>query len=794
VSRPDPRRPLLAAALLFALAALSLCWPMLDGQFLAGPNSDQFEAGYSFRHFAAQYFRAHGAIPQWNPYLFAGLPFIGAMHGDVFYPTAWLRWLLPTDVAMNLGFALHLVLAGLTLYGLARALKVSWAGAVVGGLAYELAGSVASLVHPGHDGKLFVSALAPLLLLGILLAVRDRRMIGYAITALATGLSLHGHPQMSYYLLVAGVLWGAMLLFGGEGPATGRERLRVAAAAVGAVALGFGLYAVQALPFYEYIPFSPRAEGASSTGWDYATAFALPLPELLDTVLPQFSGFVTPTYFGSNPLKYHTEYLGPVVLLLATMGLGGDPAHRRVRRALVAIGVLFLLVALGGSTPFYRLWYEVMPMMKKVRAPGMAFFLVALPIAAFAALGADRLLSGAAPRRRIWIGASVLAAIGLLGLVGPLQAVAEGLARDTGVDQRIELAIMNAPALRGGATRLLAAALIGGGAMDLISRGRLAGRRAGALLVVVTALDLGSVVHRLFVFSPDADLTYADDQVMARIKQAPAPYRVWVPGGAFAGYGTAYPPSWLMAAGIPTLLGYHGNELHRFDELLGGKNDWRNQVNPGLLRMFAIRYAVLNRPLEVPGFHPLLGPVPTVPGDSAYLFEADSAPPYAWVVSGAAKLPEDQLLATVTDQRFPVDRLVLYADSASVAPRDLGGQVPEPPAIGAAVAEWRPGRMRVQLEGQAPDTTYLVVAENWYQDWRGRVDGREVPVLRANHTLLSVVLPPGAREVVLEFDSRAYRRGRAVTLVSLAGLLALFVGAGLSRPALDRTGGAKRSA
>ena len=55
--------------------------------------------------------------------------------------------------------------------------------------------------------------------------------------------------------------------------------------------------------------------------------------------------------------------------------------------------ILFLLVSFGGHTPFYRLWYEVMPMMKKVRAPGMAFFLVALPVAAFAGFGTDRLLA-----------------------------------------------------------------------------------------------------------------------------------------------------------------------------------------------------------------------------------------------------------------------------------------------------------------------------------------------------------------------------------------------------------------
>ena len=59
---------------------------------IGGGRSDMFIAGYSFRLFGAETFLASGTIPQWNPYLFGGLPYIAAMHGDIFYPTAWLRW------------------------------------------------------------------------------------------------------------------------------------------------------------------------------------------------------------------------------------------------------------------------------------------------------------------------------------------------------------------------------------------------------------------------------------------------------------------------------------------------------------------------------------------------------------------------------------------------------------------------------------------------------------------------------------------------------------------------------
>src|SRR5574340_667020 len=144
-----PRRPALTAVVCFIIPVAILCWPLVLGDFLGGPNSDQYVAGYAFRRFGAQMFHLTGHVPAWNPYLFGGMPFIAASSGDIFYPTAWLRLVLPVGSAMGLGMALHLVLAGCFAYALLRALRAGWTGALGGGLAYELTGIVASLVHPG---------------------------------------------------------------------------------------------------------------------------------------------------------------------------------------------------------------------------------------------------------------------------------------------------------------------------------------------------------------------------------------------------------------------------------------------------------------------------------------------------------------------------------------------------------------------------------------------------------------------------------------------------------------------
>ena len=764
----EPRRAAMAAVAVFVVAALTLYWPVFTGKVIWG--SDYYIAGWAFRHFGAEYWRQHHALPLWNPFIFGGLPYVGATHGDIFYPTAWLRWFLPLDLATNLTFAGHLVLAGGAMYALLRGLRLSWTAAVTGGLAYQLTGIVASQVSPGHDGKLFVSALAPLLFLALLRAVRGPSTSAYGAAALLVALALHGHPQTSYYLLVAGGIWTLFLVFAGSEGLQGSARWRALAWSGVAVVLGFGVYAIQILPVLDYLPFSPRGAGGPSGGWEYATGYALPPAELFSTFLPQLNGFKE-TYAGTNFLKDHTEHLGALVIVLAACGLGGT-SRRRERLAFGVIAILFLLVAFGGHTPFYRAWYEIMPMMKKVRAAGMAFYLVALVVSVYAAFGVERLLTGEVSVRRVGVGVGIFAVLGLLGTVGGLDGVAQAIA----APQLIERAVQNAPAIHAGALRLFVIAALSGAVLLGLCASRLTGLGAAAALLAVVGADLWSVDREFFEFGYP-DRLYGGDAVTTTMRKTPLPFRVLDPKGRYGGAGglEVYPGSWLQGQDVPQLLGYHGQELNNFDDLLGGKNDWTNQVNPAVLQLFAVRYIVLNQTQAIPGFHKLLDSVVATPGSRAVLFEADSPPPWVRLMAGAVKAPDAQAAGVVTNPQFPALDVAVYPDSVRLSPADLGGKVPPPPAATAKLAAWEPGAIRIAIEGRDTRPLYLVVAENWYKDWEATVDGKPAPLLRAQHTLLSVEVPPGAREVAFVFRSRAYERGRLIALLSLVLIGVLIV-------------------
>src|SRR5207247_750791 len=112
---------------------------------------------------------------------------------------------------------------------------------------------------------------------------------------------------------------------------------------------------------------------------------AIPWDHVPEFFLKSFVG-ARETYWGSNPIKLHSEYLGLPVVVLAALGVT-VPDRRRFVLWVGGIGLLFLLISLGAGTPFFKLWWTVMPLVKKTRAPGMDFYVVALVTAMFAGLG-----------------------------------------------------------------------------------------------------------------------------------------------------------------------------------------------------------------------------------------------------------------------------------------------------------------------------------------------------------------------------------------------------------------------
>ena len=764
----EPHRPTLTATAAFTLWPVLLSLPMFAGMWLASQWSDQYTAGLPFHAWSAEWFKRSGHLPLWNPEIFGGLPFVAAGSGDIFYPTWLLRFVVPVTTAGNLSFFLHYILAGLFTYLLLRRLHVGWTGSVVGGLAYELTGLIASYPSPGHDGKLFASTMLPLMLLALVLALRERRWTGYVLLATATALTLLGHFQLAYYSLIAAGLFALYLTLEEAGDSGGGERVLRLGLALVAVLIGFGIAAIQILPFFEYIPFSPRAQGYH--GFEGSTSYAIPWNHVPEFFLKNFVGRSWDTYWGSNPLKFHSEYLGLPVAVLAALGITA-PQRRRQILWVGGIGLLFLLISLGAATPFYKVWWAVMPLVKKTRAPGMAFYVVALVTAMFAGLGAERALKGEG--RRVMTPALIIGGIvALLGATGVFGHIAEALAAAKAAAARADQAAILWGAVTSGLALAATAAVLGPAQV------RLTPRLGALVLILIVGTDLWLNARQFWSYTKP----YGRDPVIDRVAATPLPYRVFQPPAS----GAAYPGSILMAFGIPELFGYHGNELRYYDELWDRENSWRNLGVLSLWDLWAVRYAILSAGTQtldsIPGFRRVLDSVTIFDGSRVNLFERVAPAPYARVVPGAIKTDSATIIPTLVDPRMDYSRIVLFTNDQPVTPEPLK-QMPPPSPSRAAVTAWQPGRMTVTLDPAPTQPSYLLIAENWYPDWQATSDGRPAQVLRGDYTLIAVALPAGAKVVELAFRSKLYEVGRTLTFASLAALLiALLAAVALPTP------------
>ncbi len=760
---------LLFSALFFA-PALSPTVTIFGTDYLAG--------GF-FSHAFVSERLAEGALPKWYPYVFGGLPYF-ANPGSTFYPPMLLlRAILPTHALLAWIFFLQFFLAGVGTYYLLRELGTHRLAAYLGGVSYMFAGFLASSVYAGHDGRLITATLTPALLLTILRGVRTGRLIWFVLGGTILGMSLLSFQiQSNYYMLLAAAIVATYALAASW---RGLESRGVAARVGGGLlilAIGFGLASVNFLPFLSYVEHSPRG-GAEGRGYEYAVSWSMPPREIAGVAYPDYVGISvgeSNTYWGDNPFKLHTEYVGAWAVALFLLGL---VLLWRDRRLWLwgGVGGLALLISLGGYTPVYQLFYEVLPGTKRFRAPSISFFLVVLSINVIAALAFSRLLDlidvgqqrrGEASEERTRV-LYALAALCSIALVIALWATAGAPAGPRDIPAAVAMDparagryLANYPAFVSDTWRFFLFLGAVSGLVWALLTDRLRPLAAGAALTVLILVDLWIVDRRFVETVPPPSVYFAPDDVVQALRSAPERvFRTWyVPGTPQTNYPTLY--------GIQLVTGEHGNQLQTYNEYLGAGEqqyfDLRNIIeHPEVFLSAAnVRYLVSPQPLEVPF-------LTLVHQGSALVYRNESALPRAYLAAHFELAPPpDGALTLMRSEGFdPARTVVLYEPPPALVSGDT------PLSGGAEIVRYESDRVEIRTQASRP--ALLVLADNFYADWRAEVNGQEMPVLRANHTFRAVPVPAGASTVEFVFRPQPLYIGFVVYLT----LLALLAGYGL---------------
>jgi hypothetical protein len=732
----------------------------------------------------------HGALPLWDPWSGFGRPLLADPRAEILYPLTWLNLILPVGLYLTLFTVIHLLLAGLGCFALARRLGASAATAVAAGVAWVASGPVLSLTSQWHN--LAGAAWLPWILWATdrVLEKRGlRRVLTLGLVVALQGLT--GAPDFTILLFPT---W-AVFCLARLGPAAARPRRRLVLALAGAGAIAVTITALQWAPTLSSVTLSERGglSEAERTAWSLHPAL------LAETVLPARwmdlplnSSAIVHILDGKEPFL-HSHFLSPFVLVLAfaAVAIGG-----RLRLALGLILLGNVLLAVGRHTPFHALAAAVYPPLGLSRFPAKAIVLAGLAAALLAALALDeagrRGLSGRARLAVISMMAALaaLVAMAIVGLQGQYSPVASLLhtgapgwpsVRDATLWRIVVVSVLTLLALAASAwrqlpSRSLTAVMVCGLApllwtnKDVVDT---APRSLHALRPPVLA-DLGDLsVARVYVY----DYSRTD---MRRLDTNPGIEKGTYLVARMPGGWNRSQTTWLgavMALAPPTaarwgLAGSFNLDAPGMDPLWVVKLDThlrsvedQPRIHTRLLQMAGVTHAValfpgtwtrgLIRRASLPGFfeRPIL------------LYEVPRPQPRAFLVDSTSVLSDEAALERMDAEDFDPRHEAILAH----------GEVITAPGVGTAgdahVTTWRPDHLRVAVSARR--RAYLIVTDRYDPGWKALVDGHPAPLERANVAFRGILVPPGSHEVDLRYRPPAVVWGAATSGIGLIVLLGL---------------------
>lgn len=747
------------ALIITALALLPLLfwwrlWALDPADRAAIPSGDFTSQYYPLQLFAARELAA-GRLPAWDPYLNAGQPGLADIQTGVFYPlnlapNLFLALLgLPLTVGvLTAQVILHYSLASVFTYVLVRHLarRVGARRA-----AARFAGSVAALTftYAGYLTSFPVQQLTiletavwlPLVLYALDQALlspqaggelgRRRWPVAYILlggVSLACAL-LAGHPQTAMYVVYATMAYGLSQWW------PSRSQRRVSGMAfhssrliplIVIILLGFALAAVQLVPTLTFISRSTR------TGLDYdAVSWGFPLAET--------THFLYPGYFGSSP-----QYVGILSPILAAAALLVKRARRQVI-FWVGLASVSLLLAFGGNTFLYSVFYLLAPGFGAVRNQERAIYLFVFAVSVLAGLGAlvlvqplPRHARAALARFRRGLGwfFVVLLTLTALFYFGYLQ----------GLQQGVEINMFEGVLRHHTLILLILAGSVAVFSLRIrlpASRGRLVSLTLGLI-----ALNLFTINWRFNLAQPVPGGAFPETGLVRFLKEQPGIYRIssagLLPGGSSAA----------VVHQLEDITANTPMRLDAFQQLEDRVESWR------LWQLLNVHYILDQRDVDSAG----LARVFEEGAVKAYRIQDPL--PRAWVVHDLVISDDDRAVALLNAPEFD-------PRASAVIPPGTGLQTPSgaaetgtPSERGSCqVVSASPGRLTLDVTTVEPGL--LVISQPFYPGWRATIDGERVSVYRVDFLLQGIPVDAGTRRVQL-----TYRNSAWPAVLSLAVLLA----------------------
>lgn len=722
------------------------------------PQGDMISAR-GMGHDAREYHEQTGEWSHWSNSMFGGMPYnvtSGVDSKSIFRP---ISTLMKVSFHGETTAVLWLLLIGFYIFMLAVG-SGPWLG-IVGAIAFAFGSYNLIIIGAGHVTKGWVLATVPAVIGGCMLCYQKKYIVGFIVTLLATGLNVYwNHQQISYYTLLMLIPLAITYLVYAIREKKQKQFWTASAALIVAAIMAIAPAMDKLLPTWDYSKETMRGgavlkgtedseAGKSGLNREYAFQWSYGKAETMTLLIPNFYGGSSnyalgedsetyktvkkyagssqakqiakslPTYWGDQPFTSGPVYAGAIICFLFVLGLLAVRGPERWW--LLAAVIIGILLSWGRNLPSLNNWlFDHLPLYNKFRTPSMSLVMTTTAMAMLGMLALRALLKKEVELKHIYIATGITGGLCLLitlfpGLAGGFTSkmdaqLPEWLSECLIEDRR---AMLTSDAWRSLCFILFAAA----GAFAYLKIEKMRSGIVIALMGVLILADLWTVDKRFLNddhFVPKkrnlVTMTEADKQILA---DKDPNYRVLnLTTSTFNDAQTSY---FHKSVG-----GYSPAKLRRYQDIID--HYFVGRLNMNVLNMLNTRYVITQQGVQYN---------PEAFGNAWFVQNID------WVNN-----PNEEIAAIGN-----IDLLQKAVIDTCWRTKVSEGLAMTQPASIRLTNYANPGNLF--YESESTEDGLAVFSEVYYKTWKAFIDGKEVPVVRANYILRAIEVPAGKH--IIEF-------------------------------------------
>ncbi len=713
---------------------------------------------YPWRYFSIDQIK-QGSIPFWNPHNFSGNPQMANFQTALFYPINILYLLLPFNLSWTLIIMLQPFLAGIFMYlFLKKGIGLKDFPSVIGAVSFAFSSYMTVWIEYANIGSTLVWL--PLILLIVKNFIKKLTLLNFLGLCLSLSLSiLAGYIQGVFYIYILCFFYYLYLSLQNKNEIKNLQKH---------ILFLLALFIPILITFFQILPtlqlFSDSTRGAYTLS--QIEKNLSPLFYWITIVFPDFFGNpATRNYWVDGTYIERVLYPGTAVLLFAVFSLF-NKIKITERKFFIIVAAISLIIAT--NLPFIKYFYLIPIPVISTTVATREFSIFIFSLIVLAAIGIDYFLSLKTQKNKfiyLYFAGYVLIWILVFSLLKLNLEISENL--------KISLRNMILPTI---IVFLLCVSYLAK---------RINKKIFFALVFLLVIFDLFYFFGKITPFAPQT-LIYPTSPVTDFIDKNAGINRFW-------GYGSAYiMPNFQSVEGTYSPEGNDPLYILRYTELLSssvngklpkilprpdaniapgyGESDLRdNFFRKRVLDLLGVKYVLHKVDLKASWENPDLA---TFPKEQFSLIEKT----YPWQIYENKDVLErffltsdyilakdkKQALSLIFDKKINLKKILVLEERPN-ALLDLKAKG------NANLILYSPNK--VVFKVNTSGNTLLFLSDNYYSEWKVKMDGKVSKILIADYTLRAVVVPKGEHTVEFFYDPKSFKIGLVIGGLGLLLLL-----------------------